>query len=118
MRFMMVVKGPENAGMPPQALFDAIDALIAEQQKSGVLVDAGGLKPTAEGARVRIAGKRVKVIDGPFTEAKEVIGGYSIVNAASREEAIEMARQFMALHIELWPGWEGECEVRGLEGFE
>jgi hypothetical protein len=112
MRYMMIVKGAENEGIPPQALFEAIDKLIADQAKSGVLVSAGGLTPSAQGARVRIAAKKIKVIDGPFTEAKEVIGGFSIMNAASKEEAIRLAKEFMQLHIDHWPEWEGECEVR------
>lgn len=112
MHYMMTIKGPENGETPPQALFDAVDQLIAEQQKSGILVSAGGLGPTSEGARVRIKGGQLVVTDGPFTEAKEVVGGFSIVNANSREEAIQMAKEFMDMHIKLWPGWEGECEVR------
>jgi hypothetical protein len=112
MKFMTMVKGNENAGTPPQALFDAIDKLIAEQAKSGILVDAGGLLPTTQAARVRISGGKIKVTDGPFTEAKEVIGGYAILKAASLEEAIQMGKDFMELHIKHWPGWEGESEIR------
>ena len=116
MRFMTIVKGSENAGPPPQALFDAIDQLMAEQTKSGVFVSAGGLKPTAHGGRVRITRGKLRVTDGPFTEAKEVIGGFAILNAASKDEAIAQAKQFMELHIRHWPEWEGECEVREMEG--
>jgi hypothetical protein len=112
MKFMTMVKSKENAGMPPQALFDAIDKLIAEQAKSGILVDAGGLLPTTQAARVRITGGKIKVTDGPFTEAKEVIGGYAILKAASLQEAIKMGKEFMELHIKHWPGWEGESEIR------
>ena len=112
MKFMTMVKSKENAGMPPQALFDAIDKLIAEQAKSGILVDAGGLLPTTQAARVRITGGKIKVTDGPFTEAKEVIGGYAILKAASLQEAIKMGQEFMELHIKHWPGWEGESEIR------
>jgi hypothetical protein len=115
MKFMTMVKGNENAGIPPKALFDAIDKLIADQAKSGILVDAGGLEPTAKAARVRISGGKIKVTDGPFTEAKEVIGGYAILRAASLEEAIEMGKEFMALHIKHWPGWEGESEIRQMQ---
>jgi hypothetical protein len=115
MRFMTIVKGNENAGVPPKALFDAIDTLMAEQLKSGVFVDAGGLAPTAKGSRVRISGGKIKVIDGPFTEAKEVIGGYAILNASSLKEATQMGRDFMQLHIQHWPGWEGECEIRQMD---
>lgn len=116
MKFMTLVKGSENAGMPPQALFDAIDAHMAEQAKAGVLIDAGGLAPTSQGARVRITGGTVSTTDGPFTEAKEVIGGYAILNAASREDVVRMVQELMDMHVRLWPGWEGECEVRQLAG--
>jgi hypothetical protein len=112
MKFMTMVKGNENAGKPPQALFDAIDKLISDQAKSGILVDAGGLLPTSQAARVRITGGKIKVTDGPFTEAKEVIGGYAILKAASLQEAIKMGKEFMELHIKHWPGWEGESEIR------
>jgi hypothetical protein len=116
MRFMTIVKGSENAGTPPKALFDAIDQLMAEQTKSGVFVSAGGLKPSAQGARVRITRGKLRMTDGPFTEAKEVIGGFAILNAASKAEAIRMAKEFMELHIKHWPEWEGDCEVREMEG--
>ncbi len=116
MRFMKIVTGSENAGMPPKALFDAIDRLMAEQTKSGVFVSAGGLKPSTQGARVRITRGKLRVTDGPFTEAKEIIGGFAILNAASKDEAIAQAKQFMELHIRHWPEWEGECEVREMEG--
>jgi hypothetical protein len=116
MKFMTMIKGSENAGMPPRALFDAIDELMAEQTRTGVFVQAGGLAPTAQGARVRISRGTLHVTDGPFTEAKEVIGGFAILNAESRADAIEHAKHFMDLHIRHWPGWEGECEVRQMEG--
>ncbi len=117
MKFMTIVKGNENAGVPPKALFDAIDKLMADQIKSGVFVDAGGLEPTSKAARVRISGGKIKVTDGPFTEAKEVIGGYAILKAPSLEKAVEMAREFMELHRKHWPGWDGETEVRQMQEF-
>ena len=116
MRYMTIVKGSEKAGVPPQALFDAIDTLMAEQTKSGVFVSAGGLKPSAQGARVRIKRGKLHTTDGPFSEAKEVIGGFAILNAASKAEAIALAEEFMELHLRHWPEWEGECEVREMEG--
>ena len=116
MRYMTIVKGSENAGVPPKELFDAIDQLMAKQAKSGIFVSAGGLKPSAQGARVRITRGKLRVSDGPFTEAKEVIGGFAILNAGSKNEAIELAKEFMDLHIQHWPEWEGECEVREMEG--
>lgn len=118
MRFMTFVKGPENSGTPPQALFDAMDKYIADQAKAGIFVDGGGLERTKKAARVRIDGGKIKVIDGPFTESKEVIGGYAILNAKSLDDAIQMGREFMALHVKHWPGWDGESEIRQIaEGF-
>jgi hypothetical protein len=72
----------------------------------------GGLLPSAMGARVRIARGKLSVIDGPFAEAKEVVGGYAVYVASSKAEAIEQARRFMDLHLKHWPGWEGETELR------
>ena len=76
----------------------------------------GGLKPTGLGARVRLTGGKVSVKDGPFTEAKEIIGGYAEFELKSREEAVEAAVRFMELHKQHWPGWEGETEVREMYG--
>jgi hypothetical protein len=100
----------------PQGLNDAMGEFVAEGFKSGLLKDTAGLKPTAEGFRVRSSGNKLKVTDGPFTEAKEVIGGYAMVEVASREEAMKVARDFMELHRVHWPEFEGECEVRPVEG--
>jgi hypothetical protein len=112
MRFMMIVKHPENLGFPPKELMEEIGKLAEKEMKSGAMVGSGGLKPTALGASVRLAGGRVTVTDGPFTEAKEVIGGYAQFEFKSREEAIESAVHFMELHKKYWPGWEGVTEVR------
>jgi hypothetical protein len=76
----------------------------------------GGLKGTDSGARVRLSGGQVSVIDGPFTEAKEVIGGYAEFELNSKQEAIDGADRFMELHKKHWPGWEGETEVRQMYG--
>jgi hypothetical protein len=118
MRFMMIVKHAENQGPPSQALMDAIAKLGEEAAKAGTMLGQGGLGPTAQGARVRLSGDRVTVIDGPFTEAKEVIGGYAQFELKSKEEAIASAVQFMELHRKHWPGWEGETEVRPMFGPE
>lgn len=112
MRYMMIVKHAEKQGPPPQQLIDAIAQLAEEANKAGTLIRNGGLKPTALGASVRLSGGKVTVTDGPFTEAKEVIGGYAQFELKSREEAIASAVQFMELHKKYWPGWEGETEVR------
>jgi hypothetical protein len=113
----MLIKHTESyRGEPiPQALMDAMGEFVGEGFKSGILKDTAGLKPTAEGFRVRSSKNQLKVTDGPFTEAKEVVGGYALVEVASREEALKVARDFMELHRVHWPEFEGECEVRPLE---
>jgi hypothetical protein len=116
MRFMMLVKHKENYGAPPKELMEAIGKLSAEAVASGAMVGNGGLKPTAQGASVRLAGGKVSVVDGPFTEAKEIIGGYAQFEMRSKAEAIESAVHFMELHKKHWPGWEGETEVREMYG--
>ena len=112
MRFMMIVKHAEKQGPPPKQLMDAIAKLAEEAAKAGTMLGSGGLGPTALGARVRLSGGQVNVTDGPFTEAKEVVGGYAQFELKSKEEAIESAVRFMELHKKHWPGWEGETEVR------
>ena len=112
MRYMMIVKHNEKQGPPPKSLMDAIAKLSEDAAKSGILVGNGGLKPTAQGVRVRLSGGKVAVIDGPFAEAKEIIGGYAQFEFKSKAEAVESAVQFMELHKRHWPGWEGETEVR------
>jgi hypothetical protein len=118
MRFMMIVKHSEKQGHPPKELMDAIAKAAEQEAKNGTMLGSGGHGPTALGARVRLSGGRVTVIDGPFTEAKEVIGGYAQFELKSKEEAVESAVQFMELHKKHWPGWEGETEVRQMFGPE
>jgi hypothetical protein len=118
MRFMMIVKHAETQGPPPKELMDAIGRLAEEEAKAATMLGSGGLGPTARGARVRLSGGQVTVTDGPFTEAKEVIGGYAQFELKSKEEAIESAVRFMELHKKHWPGWEGETEVRQMFGPE
>ena len=116
MKFMMIVKHPEKQGPPPKALMDAIAKLAEEASKGGAMLGSGGLAPTALGARVRLSGGQINVIDGPFTEAKEVVGGYAQFELKSKEEAVKSAVNFMELHKKHWPGWEGETEVRQMFG--
>ena len=118
MRFMMIVKHAEKQGPPPKQLMDAIAKLAEEETRAGTMLGSGGLGPTAQGARVRLAGGRVTVTDGPFAETKEVVGGYAQFELKSKEEAIESAVRFMELHQKYWPGWEGETEVRQMFGPE
>jgi hypothetical protein len=97
---------------------DAITESAEQLSRDGILIEAGGLAPTAMSTRVRLSGGRVNVIDGPFTEAKEVVGGYAVHELKSKEQAVESAVWFMNLHKEHWPGWEGEVEIRQIFGPE
>lgn len=117
MKYLMLIKHSESyrSQAIPQGLMDAMGEFVNEGLKSGVLKDTAGLKGTAEALRIRSSGGKLKVTDGPFTEAKEVVGGYALVEVKSREEAHDLARQFMELHRVHWPAFEGECEVRPLE---
>jgi|SRR5690348_12570657 len=118
MRFMMIVKHAEKQGKPPKELMDAIGKLSEEAIQAGTMIGNGGLASTAQGARVRLSGGKVTVIDGPFTEAKEVVGGYAQFELQSKQEAIDSAVRFMELHRKHWPEWEGETEVRQMMGPE
>ena len=113
MRFMMMVKGAENsAAAPPQELMEAMARLTAQQAKEGKILAGGGLAPMATSSRVRLSGGKLAVLDGPFTETKEVVGGFAVMEFNSREAAVKSAVEFMELHKKYWPGWEGETEVR------
>ncbi len=109
-KYMTIVKGSENHAPPPPALLEGIDKLIKEAGKR--MVGVGGLLPSGKGARARLTKGKVTVTDGPFTEAKEVIGGYAIYEAPSLAEAKEWTRRFLDLHIKHFPGWDCEVEIR------
>ena len=116
MRFMMIVKANPSyeAGRPPDpALLAAVGKLSAEMAKAGVLIQSGGLAPSSMGARVQVSGGKMTVTDGPFAETKELVGGFAILEAASKEEAIRLGREFMQVHVNvLGPSYEGTLEVR------
>jgi hypothetical protein len=116
MRFMAMLKFDESlpAGPPPRALFEAMADYAAEGARNGTLVDQGGLLPSTAGAIVSLVDGSIKAVDGPFTEAKELIGGYAVVEVRSKAEAVELATRLMQIHNDHWPGWEGSCEVRQL----
>ena len=102
-----------RASPPSKELITAIDKLTEELTKAGVLLENGGLLPSSKGARLRLAGGKVTVTDGPFIETKELIGGYAIVQVKSREEAIELGKRFLQIHAEiLGPLYETESEIR------
>jgi hypothetical protein len=113
----MLIKHPESArALPiPQGLMDAMGEFVAANMKNGVVKETAGLAPSSDGFQVRLAGGRLSATDGPFTETKEVVGGYAIAEFGSRDEALGMARQFMELHRVHWPEFEGVCEVRKIE---
>ena len=122
MRFMMLVKHAEKQGFgdkpvaPPKKLMEETAKL--SEVKSGAIGASGALAPTSVSSRVRLSGGKVNVIDGPFAEGKEVVGGFAIIEYGSREEAVESARRYMELYRQYWPGWEGETEVRQIFGPE
>jgi hypothetical protein len=117
MRYMMLIKHTEDYRNKevPAGLYEAMGEFVGAGMKSGAIIDTAGLKPTSDGSRVRLKGRKITVTDGPFTEAKEVVGGYALMEMKSKTEALDYARQFMDLHLKHWPEFEGECEVRPLE---
>jgi len=116
MRFMYIVTSPQQASGPTPALLEAMHKLADREIKAGRMLDNGGLTPVSMGAQVRIADGKLSVIDGPFVEAKEVVGGYAIFELRDKEEAVAMAKEFMQLHLDHMPGWEGTCELRSFAG--
>jgi hypothetical protein len=112
MRYLVFVKMAEDVGEAPPALQEAMGQSMAEAFAAGSMIDAGGLYPTAQSTEVRVANGAVSQTDGPYAEAKEVVGGYAILEARSAEEAVEGARRVAQLHVDFWPGWEGSVEVR------
>jgi hypothetical protein len=106
-------KDSEVGAPPDPGLMAAIGKLSEDMTRAGVLVGMGGLYPSSKGARLRLSGGKVTVTDGPFTEAKEIIGGYAIVRVKSKEEAVELAKRFWEIHAEvLGPSYVGAGEVR------
>ena len=116
MRFLSMIRIQENTGqLPSEQLMSDMGKLIEEMTRSGQLISTAGLRPTSEGVRVRLRRGKLSSVDGPFTETKEVIGGYAILEAKSKAEAIELTRRFLQIHGE---EWDIECEVRQLDGPE
>jgi len=111
MKFMFIVKSAHPVA-PTPALLEAMHRLADREIKAGRMLDNGGLTPLAAGAQVRIVDGQLSVVDGPFVEAKEVIGGYAVFELHSKEEALASAVEFMQLHKDFLPGWEGTCELR------
>jgi hypothetical protein len=109
-----MIRLDENGGqVPSEQLMTDMGKLIEDMTRKGVLVHTAGLRPTAEGKRVRLRRGELSTVDGPFTETKEVIGGFAILEAGSMQEAIELTKQFLKVHGDTW---DIECEVRQLDG--
>ena len=106
MRFLSIYKTAESNTPPSPEFVASMQKLIEEGMKSGWLVATEGCLPSALGARVRKSGGKVTVVDGPFTESKEVVGGFAILEAKSKEDAIRLAREFLTV------AGDGECELR------
>jgi hypothetical protein len=117
MRFLSMIRIDETTGqVPSEQLMADMGRLIEELTRTGQLVSTAGLRPTSQGVRVRLhRGGKLSVVDGPFTETKEVIGGYAILEAQSKAEAVELTRRFLKVH---GTDWDVECEVRQLDGPE
>ena len=114
MRFISMIRIDEGTGqVPSEKLMSDMGKLMEELTRSGQLISTAGLRPTSEGVRVRLRRGALSTVDGPFTETKEVIGGYAILEAKSKAEAIELTRRFLKIHGD---EWDIECEVRQLDG--
>ena len=117
MRYLVILRSASNTTAPPPELMEAIMRLGAEATNAGALLDTAGLAPSAAGARVELTGGSITVTDGPFAEAKELIS-YALYDVRAKEEAVEWANRFLALHRDYWPGWEGQADVLKVFGPE
>jgi hypothetical protein len=113
MKYLTFMRSAESyRDSPPSALMEAMGEFVERSRRDGTLVDTGGLLPSKDGLRIRLAQGKITVTDGPFIESKEVIGGWAILDVDSKAEAVRAATEFLELHRKHWPGFEGESEVR------
>jgi hypothetical protein len=112
MRYMYLVSCVQNLGPPPRKLMEELHKMAIRERQAGRMITDGGLMPLDMGACIELRGGKIKVMDGPFTETKEVIGGFAIFEFATREEAVQSAVEFMDMHRRYAEGWEGVCEMR------
>nr|WP_202544731.1 YciI family protein [Streptomyces sp. SID5606] len=113
-RYLSLIRIEETdalSGGPSPELVQRMEKLMEEMTKAGVLLDTAGLTPTADGTRVHYEGGQLSVTDGPFTESKEVVGGYALLQAKDKAEAVEWTKRFLKVHEEYWTV---TCEVRQL----
>jgi hypothetical protein len=114
MKYLTFIRHSESfrESAPPPALMEAMGKFIERSRKDGSLVDTGGLLPSKDGMRLRLAQGKIIVTDGPFSESKEIIGGWAILRAETKADVLRVSREFLELHRIHWPEFEGECEVR------
>jgi len=119
MKYLSFIRSSESFRnqTPPPALMQAMGEFVQRAFREGTLVDTGGLLPSKEGFRVRLADGKLSVTDGPFSESKEIIGGWAVLKTDTKEQALRIATEFMELHRKHWPAFEGESEVRPIEEF-
>jgi len=116
MRFLSMIRVEEKEGQKPsERLMNEMGKLIEEMTRDGSLIRTAGLRPTREGKRMRWNRGALSVVDGPFVETKEVIGGYAVLEAKSMTDALALTKRFLAIHGD---EWNLECEVRQIEGPE
>ena len=115
MRFMFIIKSAADAS-PSAEMIEAMHQLAQREIAAGRMIDDGGLTPRNAGAEVRLAGGKLIVLDGPFTETKELIGGYAVFELPDQDAAVASALEFLKLHQKFMPEWEGSLEVREVAG--
>lgn len=114
MKYLCFIRHAESHRQqpPPAGLMEAMGKFVQKSLKDGSLVDTGGLLPSKDGVLISLRKGEITVKDGPFTESKEVIGGWAIIKADTKAEAVRIGREFMELHQKYWPEFDGESEVR------
>ncbi|HEY1550806.1 MAG TPA: hypothetical protein VGG28_23415 [Kofleriaceae bacterium] len=114
MKYLAFIRSPEPQRQvpPPPGFFELMNKFVEKCRKDGSLVDTGGLLPSNDGFRIRIADGQMTVTDGPFSESKEIIGGWAVLQGRTKEDVMRVSMEFMELHRANWPGFEGESEVR------
>jgi hypothetical protein len=115
-RFMMLLKTSETQADVPDSLYHAIGEAAKAWLEDGILLDTGGLVPTAASARVRLADSQITTVSGPFSDGDQAVTAYAILQADSQDDAIKLGSEFLGLHQEHMPDWHGACEIRQIFG--
>ena len=119
MKYLSFIRSSESYRnqTPPPALMEAMGEFVQRSFRDGTVVDTGGLMPSKDGFRVRSENGQLTITDGPFSESKEIIGGWAVLQTDTREQGVAIAKEFMELHRKHWPQFVGESEVRPIEEF-